>query len=145
MNNKSNHIIHIFENQPFKRWDLPAGYYRGIFESSERTQESVDILRFKITSHSACDNSEYWVRNRYREEDQWRLVKHLQSWLGNNEFLTKFEGNCFFLDSLYGREADIEVICIQKFADREPLRVIQSLRPPGTYLPYNVHDENKNN
>jgi hypothetical protein len=134
MNTKSFHAVRIYDEPKHKNWKIPPGIYRAVLENSERDNQGVDILRFLITNYTDAD-FEYWVRSRYRKEDRKLFNKDMINWLGIAKFKSLTSTGCLVLDSLYGQEADIEVECLQKHHDKDALRVIKSISPPGTLLP----------
>jgi hypothetical protein len=134
MNTKIYPSITIDEEPKKKNWKIPPGVYRAVLVNSERDQEGSDILRFNVTNYTDS-YSEYWVRNRYRKKDLPNLHKDIIIWRGIQEFATLQSGDCLVLDSLYGQEADIEVECLKKHPNKEALRVIKAITPPGSLVP----------
>ena len=134
MNTKKYPALSIDAEPKAKNWKIPAGKYRAVLESSDVDMDDPDILRFRVTHY--CDaRTEYWVRNRYRKGDRDSLEQHIISWRGLEEFNDLTKGGCLDLKGLYGQEADIEVKCLKKCRDREALRVIKAITPPGSLVP----------
>ena len=69
------------------------------------------------------------------KKDLPNLHKDIIIWRGIQEFATLQSGDCLVLDSLYGQEADIEVECLKKHPNKEALRVIKAITPPGSLVP----------
>ena len=134
MNTKKYPALSIDDEPKAKNWKIPAGKYRAVLESADVDKDDADILRFRVTQYCGA-RTEYWVRNRYRKGDRDSLVQHIISWRGLEEFNTLTKGGCLDFKGLYGQEADIEVKCLKKCRDREALRVIKMITPPGSLVP----------
>jgi hypothetical protein len=131
------HAINLDEEIKVKNWKIPSGFYRAVFENSEseldKKNEIREILRFRVLNFCGS-NCEFWVRHCYRNKDRNLLISMLINWVGFDKFNTLISNRQLFLDRLYGQEADIEVECLQKQLDMEPLRVIKRIAPPGTFV-----------
>jgi hypothetical protein len=125
------HLIHFEANLKIKNWRIPEGAYRVVLLDSEIENEA-HIFRFQVIS-LVDEIYEYWVRNRYRPEDMKKLRTHLINWLGEAEFRNLIKDGNINLQDLYGREADVFVKFISS-GNREPLRVIETIAPPGTLV-----------
>jgi hypothetical protein len=125
------HLIYFENDLKIKNWRIPEGAYRVVLMDSEIENEA-HIFRFQVISlHDEI--YEYWVRNRYRFEDKKKLRAHLINWLGEAEFRNLIKDGIINLQDLYGREADVFVKFISS-GNREPLRVIEAIAPPGTMV-----------
>ena len=111
-----------------KRWDLPTGIYRCVLEAVDTLENLTTILRFRVL---CIDDEyyEYYVRHCYRVEDEWKLKSHLIGWLGLNQFEAAMEEEYFDLEKLIGREARVQVNCLSKRNQKEPLRIIDGISP----------------
>ena len=111
-----------------KCWDLPAGIYRCVLEAVDILENRTTIMRYRVL---CIDDEyyEYYVRHCYRAEDEWKLKAHLIGWLGMNQFQTAMEEEYFDLEKLIGLEAMVQVNCLSKRNQKEPLRVIDGISP----------------
>ena len=111
-----------------KRWDLPPGIYRCVLEAVDILENRTTVMRYMVL---CIDDEyyEYYVRHCYRAEDEWKLKAHLIGWLGMYQFQTAMEEEYFDLEKLIGREAMVQVNCLSKRNQKEPLRVIDGISP----------------
>jgi hypothetical protein len=111
-----------------KRWDLRPGIYRCVLEAVDILENRTTVMRYMVL---CIDDEyyEYYVRHCYRAEDEWKLKAHLIGWLGMYQFQTAMEEEYFDLEKLIGREAMVQVNCLSKRNQKEPLRVIDGISP----------------
>lgn len=124
-------------------YDLPEGCYRAtlreVFELRQTVkgrEEKVYRLVFQITSlrHPRLT---YLAGKNYRASNAAKLGEDMDAWLGEEfDRLVDADGTLALgkLESLQGRDADIEVVLIDNDSYDTAFRHVQRILPPGTLV-----------